>query len=102
MNQAPPNSPLHRIPSQFNIDLNHVARPSSNTESIPVNLKGWYSNKIYKVVVFSLLCFSILGVSSTAFFTDRFSSDQFLGVCSSLLFLNTPSPLEHLLKSKKK
>ena len=101
----PPNSPINRIPSRFDIEEGPnivINRPLSNTESVPANLRGWYSNKIYKVVIFSLLCFSVLGISTALTFTDRMSIENFLGVLSSLLFLNTPSPLENLLKSKKK
>lgn len=101
MNQPPPNSPtqIERIPSQFNIDI--PPRLVSNSDSVPTNLRGWYSTKVFRTVMFFIFCFCILGVSTSLVFTDRMNIENYMNVISSLLFLLSPSPLD-LIKNKKK
>ena len=99
----PQNSPviIDRIPSQFDIENLHVARPSSNPDTIPPRLQGWYSTKVFRTVMFFIFCFCILGVSTSLVFTDRMNIENYMNVLSSLLFLLSPSPLD-LIKNKKK
>jgi len=99
--ERPPNSPLDRIPSQFNIDV--LPRiPISDTNSTPPKLKPYYSNKIFRTVCFMILCFMTLGISTSLVFTDRMNIENFMNIVSSLLFICTPSPLDNLIKKKKK
>ena len=102
MNQPPPNSPLQRIPSQFNIDLNNVVRnPPSNADSVPVHLKGWYSSKIFRTIMFFIFCFVVEGIISASLFIDKSDLQTWVQVTSSILVLLSPSPLD-LIKNKKK
>jgi len=71
-----------------------VIYPPSNNTGVPSKLKDWYSNQVFRTVTFFIMMATVLGVTTTAFFTGRLTSDQFLGVVSSLLFLATPSPLQ--------
>lgn len=101
----PPSSPINqinRIPSNFDIEANYPqGRLSDN--STPTALKSFWSTKIFRVVIFSIFCFSVFSVGSTAFFMGLIDSNQFLGsICSNLLFLLAPSPLLEAMKSKKK
>jgi uncharacterized membrane protein YwzB len=72
----------------------------SNTSNTPSALKKWYSNDIFRVVTFFVLVVAVLGISASAFFVDKLSADQMLGIISSLLFLATPSPLQSKPKKK--
>jgi predicted ribosomally synthesized peptide with SipW-like signal peptide len=73
---------------------------STSSQSVPVGLKKWYSNEIFRVVTFFILMSAVLGVTTVAWFSDRLSSDQMLGVISTLLMMAMPSALQG--KSKKK
>jgi len=73
----------------------------SNANSVPEGLKTFWSTQIFRVVMFFLFCFCVLGITTAMTFNKIMSIDQYLGVCSSLLFLLSPSPLD-LLKDKKK
>jgi hypothetical protein len=73
----------------------------STASSVPEGLKSFWSTKIFRVVMFFLFCFAVFGVCTSLLFDNRISNEQFLGVCSSLLFLLSPSPLD-LIKNKKK
>ena len=108
MAHVPTNSPLQRVPSMFQMpDVENVpyvqrdrSGPPSN-DSVPVNLKSWYSTKIFRTVMFFILCFCILGITTALTFTDKMSIENYMNILSSLLFLLSPSPLD-LIKSKKK
>lgn len=86
--EAPPVSPrpLERIAP--------VPPITPANSQIPEGLKKFYSKDIFKTVTFFVLILLVLGVTTTAFFMDKLSSDQMLGVISSLLFLATPSPIQ--------
>ena len=80
------NSPPVNEPVQY--------PPSSNANGVPSKLNSWWSNDIFRIVCFSLIVFVTLALTSTAFFADKISTDQWLGVISSLLFMMMPSPLQ--------
>ena len=86
---VPSNSPVIAPPPIY---------PPSNT--VPTKLASWYSNQIFRIVTFFIMMMVVLSVCSVCFFTGRLTSDQFLGVVSSLLFLATPSPLQGKPKKK--
>ena len=73
----------------------------SEASSVPEGIKSFWSTKIFRTVMFFLFCFAVFGVCTSLLYTDKISNEQFLGMCSSLLFLLSPSPLD-LIKSKKK
>ena len=77
-----------------------VIAPYPISNAIPSKLAPWYSNQIFRIVTFFIMMMVVLAVCSVCFFTDRLSSDQYLGVVSSLLFLATPSPLQGKPKKK--
>jgi hypothetical protein len=74
---------------------------ASSASSVPEGIRSFWSTKIFRTVMFFLFCFSVFGVCTSLLYTDKISNEQFLGMCSSLLFLLSPSPLD-LIKSKKK
>ena len=94
----PTNSQSNVIPP-FSRMLNEPY-PSSNGSTAPHGLKKWYSNDVFKTITFFILVVAVLSVATSAFFYDKLTSDQFLGVISSLLFLSTPSPLQRKPKQK--
>jgi hypothetical protein len=73
----------------------------SVSSTTPEGIAKWYSQQSFKVITFFLFCVSVLAIITTALFIDKLSTDQFLGMLSSLLFLMAPSPLD-LIKKKKK
>lgn len=73
---------------------------STSSQSIPLGLKKWYSNEIFRVVTFFILMISVLSVTTIAWFSDRLSSDQMLGVISTLLMMAMPSGLQGKPKKK--
>lgn len=101
----PNNSPLTRIPSIFDLeqpDGQMVPAPrASSTDSTPPRLASWFSSKIFRLVMFFIFCFCILGITTSLVFSDRMSIENYMNILSSLLFLLSPSPLD-LIKSKKK
>ena len=84
----------------FSHFMNEPYANSADSAISPPGLKKWYSNDVFKTVTFFVLIVSILGISTACFLMDKLSSDQFLGVVSSLLFLSTPSPLQRKPKKK--
>ena len=83
--EAPPVSP--RVIQQY-----PPITPANS--QIPEGLKKFYSKDIFKTVTFFTLIILVLAITTTAFFVNKLSSDQMLGVISSLLFLATPSPIQ--------
>jgi hypothetical protein len=109
INQAPethspvrPNGILPRAYSRTAGDVFHQPPPaySTSSQSVPTGLKKWYSNEIFRVVTFFILMISVLAVTTIAWFDGRLSSDQMLGIISTLLMMAMPSALQG--KSKKK
>jgi hypothetical protein len=110
--KMPPNSPRDvemanvelQMPRGFSqtdvADARLANRASSDSASVPANLKGWYSTKSFKTVSFFLFCSAVLGITTSLRFGDKMNTDQYLGVVSSLLFLMAPSPLDLLKKNK--
>ena len=98
-----PTNSQHQHPSQvlppFTRLLNEPY-PSSTNSNTPIGIKKYYNNDVFKTITFFVLVVAILSVSTSAFFYDKLTSDQFLGIISSLLFLSTPSPLQRKPKQK--
>jgi hypothetical protein len=76
------------------------AYPRPPSTATPSSLKSWWSNDIWRITTFTIMMMCVLGVTSTAFFSDKLSADQYLGVISSLLFLAVPSPIQPKPKKK--
>jgi hypothetical protein len=93
--QPPPLSPFAR-----NIQIRNEPYPSTTASQVPTGIKRYYSNDVFKTVTFFVLVVAALSVATAAFFANKLSSDQFLSVLSSLLFLSTPSPLQRKPKKK--
>ena len=122
----PPNSPVLRSPRMGDSDGQRVMDMAEITDlrkaiqrfqsanggqangggisvssTTPEGIAKWYSQQSFKVITFFFFCIAVLAIITTALFTDKLSTDQFLGMLSSLLFLMAPSPLD-LIKKKKK
>lgn len=89
---------IQRLQSANGQNVTGAVSVSSTT---PQGISKWYSQQSFKVITFFLFCVTTLGIITAGLFTDKLSTDQFLGMLSSLLFLMAPSPLE-LIKKKKK
>lgn len=92
-----PQAPI--IPQGQSAIRTNIYPPSTSTD-VPSGLKSWYSNYVFRTVTFFFMMVAVLSVSTAAFFVGKLSSDQFLGIISSLLFLATPSPLQNKPKKK--
>lgn len=100
---SPPRNPINPYPSGGIVyQQPQYQYASSNASNTPTKLKSWYSNDIFKVVAFFILVISVLGVTTYAFYADKLSSDQYLGVISGLLMMSLPSPLQSIKKKPKK
>jgi len=75
--------------------------PESSVSTTPSGIRDWYSNEIFKIVSFFILVCGVLSVTTVAFYNGKLSSDQFIGICSSLLMMTVPSPLQTIKKGKK-
>ena len=73
----------------------------SNASTTPARLKGWYSNEIFKVVAFFILVCGVLSCTTVAFYEGKLSSDQYIGIISSLLMMSVPSPIQTIKKKSK-
>jgi hypothetical protein len=73
----------------------------SNASTTPSKLKGWYSNEIFKVVAFFFLVCGVLSCSTVAFYNNKLSADQYIGIISSLLMMSVPSPIQTIKKKSK-
>ena len=63
---------------------------------------GSISSKSFRVIIFSILCLLILISGSTAYFLNKMATPEYMNIISNLLFVCAPSPLDSLLKRKKK
>ena len=93
------------VAARFGADLHEPfsrtdAYPRPPSTATPSSLKSWWSNDIWRITTFTIMMMAVLGVTSTAFFSDKLSADQYLGVISSLLFLAVPSPIQPKPKKK--
>ena len=75
--------------------------PSNNNSAVPTLLRSFYSNDIFKTITFFLLICVILAISTVGWFNDKMTTDQILGIWSSVLFLWMPSPIQQGKKTKK-
>lgn len=76
-----------------------VVYPSSTASS---NRIGSISSRSFRVIIFSVLCLLILLAGSTAYFLDKMATPEYMNIVSNLLFVCAPSPLDSLIKKKKK
>jgi hypothetical protein len=90
----PVSSPINPFPSHFQY-------APSNSSTTPMHLRGWYSNEIFKVVAFFILVCGVLTCSTIAFYNEKLSSDQYIGILSSLLMMSVPSPIQTIKKKSK-
>jgi hypothetical protein len=99
-NVLPPINPYPSLPND-RLPNGQVRYADSTQTGLPRNLRDWWSNEVFKIVTFFVLVIAILSTTSIAFFRGALSNEQYLGVCSSLLFLMSPSPLTMIKKTKK-
>ena len=69
-------------------------RPPVSVASVPGKLKDWYSQSSFKQISFATLSFLTLGINTSLMFTGIVSSEAGLGVISTLLAMNLPSPYD--------
>lgn len=79
-------APGRRVVSAPNYQLE---RPRSEA---PTFLKSWYSQQSFRQITSFIIMISVLVIASVGWFNQILSSDQQLGVCSSILMLSAPSP----------
>ncbi len=89
-------------PGGFTQRVNEPVLYPPSTATLPSGLKNWWSNQVFKIVTFFVLMSAVLTVTTIAFFNGKLTSDQYLGIISSLLFLSTPSPLQNAKKKQAK
>jgi hypothetical protein len=75
-------------------------RPAISVSSVPSALKSWYSQSSFKQMTFAALSLLTLGLDASFMYAGIVSSEAGLGVISTLLAMNLPSPYDS--KSKKK
>ena len=75
-------------------------RPAISVSSVPTRLRGWYSQASFKQISFATLSFLTLGLNASFMYGGIVSSEAGLGVISTLLAMNLPSPYDS--KNKKK
>jgi hypothetical protein len=68
-----------------------VGRPPSEA---PTWLKRWYSQQSFRQITAFIIMIAVLTICSVGWFNQILSSDQMLGVCSSILMLSAPSPFQ--------
>ena len=89
-NSNDPPFPSPRRPSNFQA-LNVGPRPPSEA---PSWLKRWYSQQSFRQITAFFIMTAVLVICSVGWFNQILSSDQQLGVCSSILMLSAPSPFQ--------